>query len=292
MRRNVISPISGFVVVAFAAALVSFGALSAAGSPAASAAGTRPHAIVSLSPTATEMLFAIGAGKQVVAVDDQSTFPKAAPRTDLSGINLNIEAVAGYEPDLVVASDDTARGGLDALGIDLLVLPAANRLSDTYHQLSELGRATGHVKEAAGVIERMKHNVQALGSRVPKRANRPLAYYELDDTLYSATSSTFIGQILSIGGFANIADAADKDGSGYPQLSPEYVVDANPAVIFLADSKCCRQTAKTVAARAGFSGLAAVGGHHVVVLDDDVASRWGPRVVSLLRRIVKANRSL
>ena len=248
--------------------------------------------IVSLSPTATEMLFAIGAGDQVVAVDEQSNYPADAPVTALSGIDVNAEAIAGYKADLVVAQDDTAKGALDALGIKLLVLPAANRLSDTYSQLRKLGKATGHVDEAAAVVKKMKADLAGLRAEVPDASSKPRTFYELDDTLYSATSKTFIGQLLRQAGFRNIADAADEEGSGYPQLSSEYVVDANPAVIFLADTKCCGQSAATVAERPGFGTIAAVTKGHVVTLDDDVASRWGPRVVDLFRDLVKANQAL
>jgi iron complex transport system substrate-binding protein len=238
------------------------------------------------------MLFAIGAGDPVVAVDEQSNYPAEAPVTDLSGIDVNAEAIAGYEADLVVAQDDTAKRPLDVLGIDLLVLPAANRLSQTYAQLRTLGKATGHGRRAAALVKKLKAEIADIQSDVPERDTKPKAYYELDDTLYSSTSKTFIGQLLEKGGFRNIADAADKEGSGYPQLSAEYVVDSDPEVIFLADSICCGQTPETVAARPGFDTIAAVTKGHVVTLDDDIASRWGPRVVELFRAIVKANQAL
>ena len=116
------------------------------------------------------------------------------------------------------------------------------------------------------------------------RPERPLTYYhELDKNLYSATSKTFIGQLYDQLGMKNIADAADKQASGYPQLSAEYIVKADPDLIFLADTKCCAQSAKTVAARAGWDKLTAVRTGGVVELDDDVASRWGPRVVDFLK---------
>src|SRR5687768_9172462 len=105
-----------------------------------------PKRIVSLSATATEMLYAVGAGKQVVAVDDQSDFPKKAPQTDLSGYEPNIEAIAGYEPDLVVIDSDAIASQLEALDIGVLVLPAATELDDSYEQLEELGDVTGHRK--------------------------------------------------------------------------------------------------------------------------------------------------
>ncbi|HEY5165864.1 MAG TPA: ABC transporter substrate-binding protein [Acidimicrobiia bacterium] len=256
-------------------------------SPTAAGA-TRPKRIVSLSPTATEMLFAIGAGHQVVAVDDQSNYPKAAPRTKLSGFQPNVESITGYRPDLVVLSDGTVADSLRQLGIRVLVDPAANTLADSYRQLTELGAVTGNRAGATRVIGSMKTDLRSLAASVPKRSPEPTVYYELDNTFFSATSKTFIGQILAMAGLKNIADQADSSGSGYPQLSQEYIITANPSFVFLADSKCCAQNAATVSTRPGWSRIAAVTGKHVVTLDDDIASRWGPRVVQLLRTIVDA----
>lgn len=247
-----------------------------------------PERIVSLSPTATEMLFAIGAGDQVVAVDDQSDFPADVPTTDLSGYEPNTEAIAGYEPDLVVASDDAIEAELDTLGIDLLALPAATTLDDAYAQIEQLGEVTGHPDEAAAVVEGMKSGIDGILADIPADAE-PLTYYhELDSTYFSVTSSTFIGQIYELAGLASIADAADADGSGYPQLSAEYIVEQDPALIFLADTECCEQSIETVAARPAWGQLTAVVNGDVVELSDDVASRWGPRIVDLLRTIVDA----
>jgi iron complex transport system substrate-binding protein len=257
-------------------------------SPTSVLSATRPKRILSLSPTATEMLFAIGAGRQVAAVDDQSNYPKAAPRTKLSGFQTNVESIAGYRPDLVILSDGTVADSLRQLGIRVLVDPAANTLADSYRQLTELGAVTGDRAGATRVIGSMKADLRSLAASVPKRSPEPTVYYELDNTFFSASSKTFIGQILAMAGLKNIADQADSSGSGYPQLSQEYVITANPSFIFLADSKCCAQSAATVSARPGWSRIAAVTGKHVVTLDDDIASRWGPRVVQLLRTIVDA----
>ena len=134
----------------------------------------------------------------------------------------------------------------------------------------------------------MKADIDAIVAGIPERA-APLTYYhELDDTLFSVTSQTFIGQIYSLVGLKNIADKADKEGSGYPQLSPEYLVKADPDLIFLADTKCCGQSVQTLAERSGFANLAAVKNGTVIPLDDDIASRWGPRVVDFLRTVAAA----
>jgi iron complex transport system substrate-binding protein len=261
-------------------------ALSAAsGSPAAA-----PTRIVSLSATATESLFAIGAGKQVVAVDDQSDYPRQAPRTTLSGFTPNVEAIAGYKPDLVVAAYDpnglvaTLRG----LGIRVLVQDAAKTIEGAYDQIRQLGAATGHAREAAAVVARMKKRIGELLAKSTRRARGLTVYHELEPDLYSAKSKTFIGQIYSKFGLKNIADAADTGGTGYPKLSPEYVVSQSPDIVVLADIRCCGQSPRTVAARPGWSRVSAVRTGTIVRIDDSIASRWGPRIVDFVRAIAAA----
>lgn len=248
----------------------------------------RPQRIVSLSPTATEILYAIGAGGQVAAVDDQSNYPEQAPRTKLSGFQPNAEAVAAQDPDLVVLSTDVNEivASLRALDIPTIEQPAAATLDDAYEQIRQLGVATGHVGEAETVVESMQARIDALVRSAPERA---LTYYhELDQKLFTVTSSTFIGQVYAMIGLDNVADAAPGADTGYPQLSAEYLIKADPDVIFLADSKCCAQSAETVRARPGWDRMAAVRAGAIVELDDDVASRWGPRIVELLEIVAEA----
>jgi len=250
----------------------------------------KPKRIVSLAPTATEMLYAVGAGKQVVAVDELSNYPADAPRTKLSGFKPNAEAVISQSPDLVVLTNDT--GGIVAaltkVKIPVLLEPAATTLDETYDQLDDLGKATGHEPEADKVAGDVEAKIDAIVEKTPKPA-KPLTYYhELDTTYFSVTSKTFLGQVYGKFGLKNIADAADKKGTGYPQLSAEYVVQANPDLVFLGDTKCCQQSAATVAKRPAWSQLTAVKNGAVVGLDDDIASRWGPRVVELVQAIADA----
>jgi len=252
----------------------------------------RPERIVALSPTATEMLFAVGAGAQVTAVDDNSNYPPEAPKTDLSGFKPNAEAVAAKNPDLVVISNDLNKivDQLATLKIPVYVAPAAVTLDDTYKQLAEIGKLTGHPQEADALVRRLKDDVGKLVQQVPQRMARLTYYYELGPELYSVTSKTFIGSLFTLAGLENIADPADPDGAkgGYPQLSAEAIIKANPDLVFLADTKCCKQSPATVKARKGWAGVDAVRGGHIVELDDDIASRWGPRVIDLLRTIVDA----
>jgi iron complex transport system substrate-binding protein len=246
---------------------------------------TRPEAVVSLSPTATESLFAVGAGDQVVAVDDQSDFPAGVPATELSGYEPNVEAVLGYSPDLVVASDDTNDlvAGLAAAGVPTLLLPAATTVDEAYDQIEVIGAATGNVGGAAEVVAGMQADVDEILAGLPG-TGEPLTYYhELDPTYFSVTSETFIGDVYSRLGLQNIADAAtDPAADPYPQLSEEFIVTADPDLILLADAQCCGVTPEQVAARPGWSGMTAVVEGRIHAVDEDVASRWGPRVVEFM----------
>lgn len=252
--------------------------------PPSTVGAKAPQRVVSLSPTATEMLFAIGAGAQVVAVDDQSNYPPEAPRTELSGFKPNVEAIAGHDPDLVVISDASGelKAALEKLEIEVVAAPAATTLDDSYRQIELLGDATGHRRGAGRLIERMKKRIASVVAGVPAAVKGATYYHELDPGYFTATSKTFIGSVYSLLGLKNIADPADQAGSGYPQLSAEFIIEADPDFVFLADTKCCQQSPETVAGRAGWSQMSAVRNNAVVALDDDIASRWGPRVPDFL----------
>lgn len=245
-------------------------------------------AIVSLSPTATEMLFAIGAADQVIAVDDQSNFPAEATAKphDLSGFDSNVESIAALQPDLVVLQDPTLQPQLEDLGIAVWVGPAATTFDDIYAQMSQLGAATGHEDEANALIEKVKAEIAAAVAAAPKLDGGSV-YLELDPTFYSVTSNTFLGSVFGLFGLANIADGIEP-GNDYPQLNAEYIVQQNPTLVFLADTKCCAQTAAEVSARPGWDAIAAVQNGSVIELDDDIAQRWGPRVVDLITAISDA----
>ena len=246
--------------------------------------------IVSISPTGTEILFAIGAGERVVAVDQFSYYPPEAPVTDLDGWNPNLEAIASYEPDLVVLqTNGDLIAGLEALGIAVLAHDAPSVFDDVYAQIAQFGDVTGQADEAAQLAADMQAEIADLIAAAPD-ATGLTYYHELDNTLYSVTSGTFIGQVYGLFGLDNVADPADADGShfGYPQLSDEYLVDADPDLIFLADTLCCGQNAETVAARPGWNQLSAVQEGRVVELSDDIVSRWGPRLVDFIAAISDA----
>jgi len=278
----------------FAAALAATFTLAACGSSGSSSDTTVPavtHRIVSLSPTATEMLYAIGAGDQVVAVDSLSTYPTevADKVTKMSAYEPSVEAIVGYTPDVVVISNDMNKiteqlESISSQKITVWTGAAAANLDDVYKQITELGALTGHDKEAADLVSSMQSRI---AKAVPATPSTGSYFYELDNTLYSVTSNTFIGALLKPFGLTNVADGAEA-GNDYPQLNAEAIVKANPSIIFLADTKCCAANAAEVAKRPGWAGIDAVKNNRIVELDDDVASRWGPRVVDLVEQFAAA----
>ena len=245
--------------------------------------------IVSLSPTHTEILYAIGAGEQVVAVDSMSNFPADAAITDLSAYEPNVEAIAEFDPDLVVIGDDFTglADQLAAIGVDSWVSPAPATLDEAYAQIADLGAVVGRSEAATELADSMKADIDEIIAGAVQIPEGTSYFLELDDTLYSVTSNTFVGSIFERFGLRNIADATEGD-TDYPQLSAEFIVSQDPTLVFLADTKCCGVTAESVAARPGWDVLSAVVNGRVFELDDDVASRWGPRLVDFVAAIADA----
>lgn len=247
--------------------------------------------IVSLSATATEMLYALGAQDQIVAVDNYSNYPQEAAdfATKIDAFEPSVEAIAELDPTVVLLTYDPGdlQAQLEKLGIKVWIGAAASTLDDTYKQITELGDLTAKADAAAALVESMESDIEATITDM-ELPDAPVSYYyELDNTFYSLTSNTFIGQLMSRFMLQNVADTAEA-GNDYPQLSAESIISSNPQMIFLADTKCCEQTAATVAARAGWDVIDAVANGNVVELDDDIASRWGPRVVDLVKVVAEA----
>ena len=250
------------------------------------AAPYRPQRIVSLSPTATEILFAIGAGDQVVAVDQFSYYPPGTPVTDLSGWDPNVEAVLLYEPDLVVISNDAndLMAAMVAVGVEVLLSPAPADFEGGYGAVADIGIAVGRVDEAAALVADLRAEIEAALAAAPDVEVR--VYHELGDTHYSASSNSFIGAVYAAMGATNIADEADVDGYGFPQLTEEYIVEADPELIVITDQ--VSYTAEDVAARPGWGEVSAVRTGSIVVVNADIASRWGPRLPQFINAVAEA----
>jgi iron complex transport system substrate-binding protein len=249
----------------------------------------KPTKIISLSPSATEILYAIGAGSQILAVDNLSNYPANAPVSEISAFEPSVEAILAKKPDLVLLSIDSTkapqiRNALVKLGIPVLMEKAPATLKDVYAENTLLARVTDRQAGAVKLNTSMAKSIKDVLAKA-KKSSKIRIFHELDDTYYSATSNTFIGKVYKSFGVVNIADAAaGADNSGYPQLSAEYLLKSDPQVIFLADAQY-GVTAESVSKRAGWSQISAVKNKKIVELPADVPSRWGPRLVDFYKLI-------
>lgn len=248
---------------------------------------SRPTRILSLSASATQMIYAVGAGHQVIGVDKYSTYPPNAPRTSFTGYETSAEDYLRLRPDLVVLAFDQSNmvSQLALLHIPALVEPAASTLASANQQMVQLGVATGHASQARAEVALLDRKMTAIVAKAHGNGHNKTYYIELDPTLYSATSDTFIGAVFARFGMRDIANAAGH-GSQYPQLSAEYLLKANPDYAFLADTICCGQNERTFAERPGFSNLRAVRLGHVIDVNDSYASEWGPHSLVTFANII------
>ena len=252
----------------------------------------KPVRIISLSPSATEILFALNADSQVLAVDDNSNYPARVPKSDLSSFTPNVEAIAALNPDLVVlqinaTNAKTVRDALTKIEIPVFVEPAAKNVNDTYKEIRLIGKIIDKEKAAKKLIAEMKSRIKK--ALVTNKSKAKLKFFhELDNTLYTATSKTFIGSVYKDFGLINVADAASgADSSGYPQLSAEYLIKSNPDLIFLADAQY-GESIDSLKARPGWSAISAVKNNRVIALPADIPSRWGPRIVDFYELVGKS----
>ena len=249
----------------------------------------KPTKIISLSPSATEILYAIGANSQILAVDNLSNYPAGAPVSEISAFEPNVEAILAKKPDLVLLSVDSTkapqiRNALVKLGIPVLMEKAPATLQDVYAENTLLGKVTDRADGAAKLNASMAKSIKDVLAKA-KKSSKIRIFHELDDTYYSVTSNTFIGKVYKDFGAVNIADAASgADSSGYPQLSAEYLLKSDPQVIFLADAQY-GVSSESVSKRAGWSQISAVKNKKIVELPADVPSRWGPRLVDFYKLI-------
>jgi len=248
--------------------------------------------IVSLAPSNTEILFAIGAGDQVVGRDNLSDYPDAASTvTDIGSAfeALNTELIVSLEPDLVLAAEiNTAEQvkQLEDLGLTVYYLKNPLTLEEMYGNLELVAQLTGHQEETAALIESLKARVAAVDEKIAPISSRFTVFYELDATdpakPYTAGKGTFITQLIDRAGGYNIASDLD----GYPQLSLEQVVAEDPDFIILGDARY-GITAESIAQRPGWENLSAVKNGQVLPFNDDLVSRPGPRLVDALEELAK-----
>ncbi len=249
--------------------------------------------IVSLTPAGTEMLFAVGAGSQVVGRDTFSDYPaETASITDIGGSwgEYDLEAITALEPDLVLASalnPPELVASLEDLGLTVYSLPNPTTLEDMFATMELVGTLTGHADEAIALVESLSARVAAVDAAIAPLSYVPTVYYELDATNpaspYTAGPGTFVDLLIGRAGGYNIGGELEDQ---WAPISLEQILVADPGIILLGDT-AYGETPETVAARPGWDVLTAVQNEQVFTFDDNLVSRPGPRLVDGLEALVE-----
>ena len=248
--------------------------------------GINPKRIISLSPSITEILFKIGSGNQVIAVDNLSNYPNETPMSDISAYDPNVEAISLLNPDLVILSYNikNLKTALKKIGIETIYLPAPLNFEDILDQIDYLGQKTGNEDKAKKLISMMKRKMKTLQNL---RENEPATkiYHELDPNYYSPSKFSFIGDIYQKLNYKNVANKADITNLGYPKLSPELIISENPDLIILPGKD--NKYVENVKSRPGWNYIKAVKKNNFLLTNNDIASRWGPRILNFASILVE-----
>jgi len=241
--------------------------------------------IVSLAPSNTELLFAVGAGEQVVGREDFSDYPAEAldvPSVGGSMGDYNLEAIVALQPDLVLLTElhsPELVQSLEGLGLTVFYLGNPVVLEDLYTNIETVGKLTGHSGEAAALVTDLTNRVSKVDALVAGTTSRPVIFYELDATdpakPWTAGPGTFVDQLVSRAGGVNLGTSLE---GAWVQISQEELIIQDPNMIFLGDA-AYGTTPEQVAARAGWENLQAVIQGQIFSFDDDLVSRPGPRLV-------------
>jgi iron complex transport system substrate-binding protein len=249
--------------------------------------------IISLAPSITEILFAIGAGDQVVGREDMANYPEEAlalPSIGNTFAGLNVEAIFALEPDLVLAAPLTSPeqvASLTDVGLTVFLLDNPPGVEGMYQTLRTAAMITGREVETEALIEGLMARVNVVLESVETAESTPLVYYELDATdpaaPWTTGPGTFIDDLITKAGGQNVA--ADLQGE-WVQISSEELIVRNPDIIVLGNAMW-GVTAEAVAARAGWEGITAVVNGAIFPFNDDLASRPGPRLVDGLEEMAE-----
>ena len=248
--------------------------------------GSSPKRIISLSPSITEILFEIGSGNQVIAVDNLSNYPNEAPISDISAYDPNVEAISLLNPDLVILSYNikNLKTALKKIGIETIYLPAPLNFEDILDQIDYLGLQTGNEDKAKKLISKMKNRMKTL-QKLRENEKATKIYHEIDPNYYSPSKFSFIGDIYQKLNYKNVADKADISNLGYPKLSPELIISENPDLIVLPGKD--NKYVEKVKLRPGWSYIEAVKKNNFLLTNNDIASRWGPRILNFASILVE-----
>ena len=250
-----------------------------------------PERIVSLAPSTTEILFAIGAGAQVVGRDEFSDYPeeaKALPSIGGSFGEYNVEAIVALEPDLVIAAEINTPElvkQLEDLGVTVYYLGNPLTLEEMYGKLETVAQLTGH--DVSELVSSLQARVAAVDEKIMPLSARPNVFYEIDASdpskPYTYGPGTFGDLLITRAGGYNIGNVTTDP---YPQLSLEQIVVENPSIIVLGDSMW-GVTPESVLERAGWESIEAVKSEQIFPIDDNLISRPGPRLVDGLEALAK-----
>ena len=248
--------------------------------------GSSPKRIISLSPSITEILFEIGSGNQVIAVDNLSNYPNEAPISDISAYYPNVEAISLLNPDLVILSYNikNLKATLKKIGIETIYLPAPLNFEDILDQIDYLGLQTGNEDKAKKLISKMKNRMKTL-QKLRENETATKIYHEIDPNYYSPSKFSFIGDIYQKLNYKNVADKADISNLGYPKLSPELIISENPDLIVLPGKD--NKYVEKVKLRPGWGYIEAVKKNNFLLTNNDIASRWGPRILNFASILVE-----
>ena len=248
--------------------------------------GSSPKRIISLSPSITEILFEIGSGNQVIAVDNLSNYPNEAPISDISAYDPNVEAISLLNPDLVILSYNikNLKAALKKIGIETIYLPAPLNFEDILDQIDYLGLQTGNEDKAKKLISKMKNRMKTL-QKLRENETATKIYHEIDPNYYSPSKFSFIGDIYQKLNYKNVADKADISNLGYPKLSPELIISENPDLIVLPGKD--NKYVEKVKLRPGWGYIEAVKKNNFLLTNNDIASRWGPRILNFASILVE-----
>jgi iron complex transport system substrate-binding protein len=251
---------------------------------------SEPERVVSLLPSNTEILFAVGAGEQVVGVTSYCNYPEeATTREQVGGItskSLNVESIVALEPDLVLASGSQSEiiPILEESGLTVIVLEPAT-FDDIFANIELVGQVTGHTHEATALVNELRQRVETVVATVSAADTQPTVFYEVwHDPLMTGGPNTFIGQLITMAGGKSIFADVEED---WPQVSTEVVVERNPAVILGPDSHGDELTPEKITTRAGWENIAAVQNGQIYLLNGDAVSRPGPRLVDMLEETAR-----
>lgn len=246
-----------------------------------------PERIISLSPAMTEIIFALKADKNLVAVDDFSDYPAQAMKLPKVGnaYNVDLEQIVHYNPDLVLLSFARFVPAIESLGIPVLFQPPPEDLAGVLEIIKLTGNWTGNPHIASDLINNMEERIDATVSEIDSVSDRPIVFYELDPLLYTVGPSSFVGNLLTLLKAENLVHESE---GAFPQLSAEIIISRDPDIIILGDSSEFtpqKETVMTVQSRAGWGSISAVKEGRIYTIDPSLISRPGPRIVDGLEKL-------